>query len=79
MTGNDILNTIASMTEASVFTLGPGPVRLNVAYTDAMAGRLLIWLKGQMRPDATQGELDDILSCAQWWSTLLASLVIEGQ
>lgn len=48
--------------------------RLKVGAADAMAARLLLWLEEAMPEDATQGDLDNVLDAAKWWSTFWASL-----
>jgi hypothetical protein len=74
MTPKSILNKVASAVGPNVLTLGPGPIRLRVSDNDTLAARLLLWLETQMPASATQGDLDDVLACAQWWSMFLASL-----
>ena len=55
-------------------TLTPGPAVFRVGKQDGMAARLLLWLVANLPADATQGDLDDVLDAAKWWSTFWASL-----
>lgn len=56
--------------KSSPFTLPSIPIALGES--DFMAARLLIWLFEQM-PNATQGDLEDVLDSAKWWTLFWAS------
>lgn len=47
----------------------PPPTPIQIGEADVMAAKLLNWLHDEMPEDATQGDLDDVLDAAKWWST----------
>lgn len=63
----------------SLITLSPGPIRLRIGPQDALAAKLLLWLVEQMPEDATQGDMDDVLESARYWSMFWASLERDGE
>lgn len=70
----DFYEGLSRLTASTELTLSPGPVTLKVNVQDALAARLLLWLEQEMSPDATQGDLDDVLDAAKWWATFNRSL-----
>lgn len=46
---------------------------IKIGPQDIIAARLLLWLERQMPEDATQGDLDDVLDAAKWWTTFFGS------
>jgi hypothetical protein len=52
----------------------PAPaLPIKIGPQDIIAARLLLWLSSQMPADATQGDLDDVLDSAKWWSMFFGS------
>lgn len=49
------------------------PVPIRLGSRDAMAARLLLWLFEEMPENSTQGDLEDILDTAKWWSIFWGS------
>ena len=70
----DFYEGLSQVTASTELTLSPGPVTLKVNAQDALAARLLLWLEQEMPPDATQGDLDDVLDAAKWWATFWAAM-----
>ena len=70
----DFYENLSQVTASTELTLSPGPVTLKVNAQDALAARLLLWLEQEMPPDATQGDLDDVLDAAKWWATFWAAM-----
>lgn len=46
---------------------------------DVMAAKLLLWLYEQLPEDSTQGDLDNILDAAKWWSTFFAAAAAAAE
>ena len=70
----DFYEGLSRVTASTELTLSPGPVTLKVNAQDTLAARLLLWLEQEMPPDATQGDLDDVLDAAKWWATFWAAM-----
>lgn len=49
------------------------PVPIKVGPSDAMAGKLILWLFEQMPEGATQGDIEAVLDSAKWWIIFWAS------
>lgn len=75
MTPNQFFAKLSETTKSQSFEM---KVELQINTHDAMAARLLIWLQEQM-PDATTGDLEDVLDAAKWWSVLFASMHTAAQ
>lgn len=68
MTPQEFYEQMASVKEKEYFTLLPGPITLIATPVDALAARLIIWLVKEMPEGATQGDFEEVLTMALWWS-----------
>lgn len=66
------------VTGQNTTTLSPGPLKIGVSQSDAMAARLILWLEQVMPDEATIGDLLDVLAAATWWVTFWSSLDKES-
>lgn len=67
MTSDDFFREL-SRSQPGSMTLSPGPFRVEIGLNDALAARLILWLVKQLPADATQGDVEEILDSAKWWS-----------
>jgi tryptophan synthase alpha subunit len=73
MTLREFYQRLSEAQDLSVITVDV-PIPLVIGKPDGMAAKLLLRLVDQMPPDATQGDLEDVLDAARWWSTFLMSM-----
>ena len=78
MTPNEFYEKLQSAKESDIVTLSPGPLKIRVGQSDAMAAKLILWLQDEMPEDATISDLFDVLAAATWWATFWSSLEKES-
>lgn len=71
MTANEFFHQLSTITQSRRFT---PPIDIQVGPHDALAAKLLLWLQEQMADNATEGDLEDVLDAAKWWTVLFASM-----
>ena len=74
MTPREFYQWLAEREATGVIGFGEAAISLRAGPQDVMAARLLLWLESEMPENATQGDLDNVLDAAKWWSTFWASL-----
>lgn len=73
MTPREFYQQISEVDERTRITLAPGPLEMIASREDGLAGRLVLWILQEM-PDLTQGELEEVLQTALWWSRFWACM-----
>lgn len=66
MTPIEFYKQLAVTTEQVTLTLSPGPLELRGSPQDALSAELMLWLIERL-PDATQGDVEEVLVNALWW------------
>lgn len=76
MTLTELYGQLAEIKESAIITV---PVqKLWVGEFDGIAGELLLWIINRI-PNATQGDVEEVLAAATWWSTYTASIAAAEQ
>ena len=73
MTPKEFYQQLAITTEQITITLAPGPLKMIGSPQDALSAELMLWLIERM-PDATQGDLEEVLINALCWARFWAAV-----
>jgi len=61
--------------ESKIAAMKPGPIAMRLGPADTLAAKLLLWAEDELLPpDATLGDLLDVLDCARFWTFFWAAL-----
>lgn len=73
MTPKEFYKQLAITTEPIIITLAPGPLRMIGSPQDSLSSELMLWLIERI-PDATQGDLEEVLVNALCWARFWAAV-----
>ena len=71
MTPKEFISYLAKANPGTIDHIPPAPIKIGMG--DINAAKLILWLYAEF-PDATQGDFDDMLDAAKWWTTLFGSM-----
>lgn len=71
MNFKQVCEQLADITSLATITMPT--TTLLVGREDGIAGELLLWLVDRM-PNATQGDIEEVLAAATWWLTYTGTI-----